>query len=169
MTDRSDRRRCGDFGGRTAKGDPCSRAAGWGTDASDGPCKHHQLRGPADFDDSDWWDRPEPPETLSVEAQRIWRTVVANWQVGPEALPILRGSLEQFDLYRLAMQTVKTEGMTVVNPESGNVKRHPAAYVANNAFNSFRLAMKQLGLEPLNLEEINVDTDPDIIPFAGLG
>lgn len=166
MTGPDNSRRCGDFGGRTARGDPCGKPAGWGTDACDGPCTYHQVESAPDFDDGDWWDRPDPPATLSVDAQRWWRTVVNNWQVGPESLSILRGALEQFDLYREAMETVRTEGLTVTNPESGNVKRHPATYVANNAFNSFRLAMKQLALEPLDLEDASGHPDADVIPFA---
>lgn len=108
-------------GGRTARGDPCGEPAGWGTNASDGACTYHQVQGRPDFDAEDWWDRPEPPETLSVEAHKTWRTVVSDWQVGPEGLPIPRGALESFDLYREAMEeTVRTEGLTVTNPEPGN-------------------------------------------------
>lgn len=39
---------CGDFGGRTEDGSPCSRVAGWGrSGASDGPCRTHVPVDPA--------------------------------------------------------------------------------------------------------------------------
>lgn len=38
-------RKCGEFGGQTRQGEPCGRAAGWGTDRpGDGPCQDHGER-----------------------------------------------------------------------------------------------------------------------------
>lgn len=37
---------CGDFGGQTKDGEPCSRPAGFGADAGEGPCYQHVQRQP---------------------------------------------------------------------------------------------------------------------------
>ncbi|WP_199268508.1 hypothetical protein [Halomarina oriensis] len=37
---------CGDHGGTNRKGDPCGRAAGWGTDFESGKCRQHRGTSP---------------------------------------------------------------------------------------------------------------------------
>lgn len=37
---------CGDHGGRNKQGDPCGRAAGWGTDYETGKCRNHRGTSP---------------------------------------------------------------------------------------------------------------------------
>lgn len=93
-------------------------------------------------------DPPPPPDSLSAESRAIWTPIVAEWLIGPEALPLLRAGLEQWDLYQRARAVVASEGPTVVHPETGNVRAHPAAKLATDALREFRMCFRQLGLEP---------------------
>ena len=37
---------CGDHGGRNSRGEPCGRAAGWGTPDETGKCRRHRGTSP---------------------------------------------------------------------------------------------------------------------------
>lgn len=139
---------CGDFGGETAKGQACTRRAGWGTDASEGLCKYHRPDPGGARGANGWEDIPEPPAHLSRECQQRWIEIHEGWKIGPEARELLRGALEQWDQYQQAREVLRREGPTVTNEDSGHVSKHPAAQVAKEAFSAFRLAMKDLGLQP---------------------
>lgn len=90
---------------------------------------------------------PEPPSHLSDEAGEMWAEIVRQWVIGPEALPLLRAGLEQWDSYQAARAVLAEEGPTVQTGKS-MVRTHPAAGVAKDALREFRLCFKQLGLEP---------------------
>jgi P27 family predicted phage terminase small subunit len=91
---------------------------------------------------------PAPPDHLTPRCRHIWQAIVADWVIGPEALPILRAALEQLDVYDLALAQLVRDGLTVVHPDSGTVRAHPAAKIAQDALSSFRQCFRQLGLEP---------------------
>lgn len=139
--------RCHEFGGETAKGNPCQRRAGWGRDASGGPCKYHAGAGRQRTENGD--QVPEPPTGLSEQAAATWRDVLADWVLSSEELLVLQGALESWDLYREARATLRESGPVSRNPESGNVKRNPAALVARDALRDYRDGIRQLGLEHL--------------------
>ncbi|MFD1515654.1 hypothetical protein [Halomarina rubra] len=46
MEDRNYADECGDHGGTNRDGDPCGRAAGWGTDFDSGKCRQHRGTSP---------------------------------------------------------------------------------------------------------------------------
>lgn len=138
--------KCSQFGGETAKGEPCQRRAGWGRDTSTGPCKyHHQRRPRRDADEDEDAPAPEPPAVLSADAQRVWRAMLERWVLGEEELLTLRGGLESWDLYQQARATLRQDG-PVVETDGGAPKRHPAALVARDAFRDYQAAMRELGL-----------------------
>ena len=78
----------------------------------------------------------------------MWRATLEGWEIGPDGLPLLRAALEMWDLYSKARKVVKREGPTIVNPESGVIRMHPAAAVACRALSEFRQCWRQLGLDP---------------------
>jgi len=138
--------KCGEYGGETAKGRPCQRKAGWGTDASSGRCMyHHEARPRRSADGGAAPPPPEPPADLSPEAADVWRAVVAAWILGPEELLVLRGALESWDLYQDARATLRAEGTTIPSG-GGGMKRHPAALVGRDAFRDYRSALGELGV-----------------------
>lgn len=146
-------RTCGDHGGTSKDGTPCGRPAGWGTAYEGGPCVNHRadLNGPrAPLNGS---DGQQPPPGLSAEAEALWRQVLDTWHVGPDGLRLLQAACYQWDLYRDASKVLREEGPTVRNPDSGAVHKHPAASVAKDALLGFRMALKDMGLEPINWEK----------------
>lgn len=140
--------RCGDFGGETAKGNPCSRRAGWGTDASTGRCRYHV--GPIRQRAGEDAEIPPPPGHLSDEAKQAWTAILAEYVLGPEELLNLSGTLESWDLYRSARVTVQRDG-AVVEAASGALKRHPAVLVCRDALRDYRAGIRELGVST-NLE-----------------
>lgn len=138
---------CGDFGGRTSRGEPCAKPAGWGADADTGPCTYHRPESPTRFRDV-----PDAPAHLTVEAQQLWNRIMAVWPIGPDRELLLRGALEAWTRYREAVETLRREGDVVENPDSGNLRKHPAAAIANSAYREFRLSLKQLALQPQDPE-----------------
>lgn len=134
--------RCHEFGGETAKGNPCQRKAGWGRDASSGPCKHHAA-GRKRVEDGE--DVPDPPPGLSDQSRETWRDVLSAWVLSSEERLTLQGSLESWDLYRTARARVQREG-AVVETDGGGVKRNPAALVARDSLRDYRAGIRELGL-----------------------
>lgn len=135
--------KCSDFGGETKRGNPCQRRAGWGRDASSGPCKYHASSRRERAENGD--EVPEPPPGLSEQAQETWRAVMEGWVLSSEELLTLQGAFEDWDLYRSARATVQEEG-PVVETGGGGKKRHPAALVARDALRDYRAAIRDLGL-----------------------
>lgn len=144
---------CGSYGGLSEAGKPCGRPAGWGTSRSEGPCSDHVdavegAKSPA----NGGHEAPKPPPHLSPEAKSIWRDIAATWYLAPDARELLRAGLEAWDAYQQARQVLREEGPTVVNPDSGNTRRHPAHSVAKDNLKAFRMCLKDCGLEPLSWE-----------------
>lgn len=140
--------KCGDFGGETARGNPCSRRAGWGTDARTGRCKYHQA--PRRQRAEDETAIPTPPAHLSGQARECWRAILVEYVLGPEELMALEGTLEAWDLYREARTTLREEGHVVATGSDG-MKRHPAVLVARDALRDYRAGIRELGVST-NLE-----------------
>lgn len=140
---------CGQAGGRTAVGSPCRRPAGWGRDADGGRCVDHQD-GPTGrvVGEIEGDEPPPPPDHLSDAAVARWRELVAAWVFGPDELLLLEEGLAAWDRVRAARATLREEGFVVVNPDSGNQKRHPAARELDQSLTQLRQCIKALDLEP---------------------
>ncbi len=95
---------------------------------------------------------PRPPSGLSREARQLWRRVVETWVMDPAGEALLRGACEAWDRYQAARQELAAAGQLTVTLASGAVRAHPAAKLADDAFHSFRMTIKQLGLE---LEDVH--------------
>lgn len=70
---------------------------------------------------------PEPPESLSEYASKVWRRVVfrhAN-RISAGRLEALRLAFELLDDYRNLREVIKAEGYTVDSKRSGLQHRHP--------------------------------------------
>lgn len=135
---------CGDYGGENARGKPCERAGGWGTDMLTGRCTYHVERSPRRHAGSD--GSADPPAGLSDQAAAVWGGVLSEWVLGPEELLVLQGALESWDAYTVARAQVRREG-PVTTSKSGVAKRHPAFLVARDSFRDFRESFRQLGLD----------------------
>ena len=91
---------------------------------------------------------PKAPRHLSADSRRLWDSITTEWVLSGDALPILRATLEQRDLYDRMRRQVWKEGATIVNPKSGLVKPHPAVRIMHDSLTQFRLGFRALGLEP---------------------
>lgn len=60
---------CGDHGGEKANGEPCQRAAGWGTDQDTGKCKNHRPEADEKMNDT----KKEFLEEFTSEVQSLKR------------------------------------------------------------------------------------------------
>ena len=89
---------------------------------------------------------PNPPKTLSREARRWWRRIVAEWHVEAEGLLLLQAALECWDRYVEARDLLAADGPVVTNPDSGVQRVHPASHVARDSLREFRQLWRQLGL-----------------------
>src|SRR5215813_420981 len=90
---------------------------------------------------------PKPPETLSDEAKRWWRSIVEEFQVDDSAgVLLLQSALESFDDMRRAQAILAKEGMTIVD-RWGQQKQHPATLVLRDSRNLMLRCLKQLNLD----------------------
>lgn len=143
---------CGENGGRTARGRPCHRVAGWGRDTEEGRCADHEasegrvvghLAGDAP---------PEPPSHLSDAASERWRALNREWAFTPTEAILLEEALAAWDRVRACRATLAREGYVVTNPDSGNPKRNPAATELDQSLSQVRHLFRQLNLSPPETE-----------------
>lgn len=140
---------CGAAGGRTAAGDPCGRPAGWGRDSDSGPCTDHNTGRPGRVvGEIEGDDPPPPPEHLSEAAADRWRVLNREWVFSPGELLLLEEGLAAWDRVRDCREELREEGYVAVNPDSGNMKRHPLAQELDASLTQMRVSLKQLDLEP---------------------
>jgi phage terminase small subunit len=93
-------------------------------------------------------DPPRAPRHLSATSRRTWDVVVRTWNLDIDGLLLLQGGLENLDLYAMLRRQVAIEGVVMVNPKTGMARQHPAARAMTDAYASYRMSFKQLGLEP---------------------
>ena len=96
--------------------------------------------------------RSKPPKTLSREAARWWRKLIAEYEIEDEAgYLILMTALEAFDRMRQA-QTVLDDETLIVKDRFGQAKAHPLCTVERDSRAQMLAALKALNLdvEPLN-------------------
>ena len=122
-------------------------------------------------------EAPEPPEWLSPDALAEWNRVVP----GLEELDLLKSAdgavlaayCETWADYVAAVRQVRAEGLTLVNPDSGRVHKHPAVGVAETARAHLRVLAAEFGLTPSSEQRLGStgvrvvpDADDDDNPFA---
>lgn len=138
---------CGGHGGQGEDGRPCGRPAGWGTDG-DGRCRdHRQARAGRVAGRIEGEDLPDPPDHLSDAAADRWMALVRLWVFSPSELLLLEEGLGAWDRVREARTTLRREGYTLTNPDSGHTSRHPASRELDQSLTQLRQCLKQLDLE----------------------
>lgn len=120
-------------------------------------------------------EAPDPPDWLSPEAHAEWNRVVP----GLERLDILKAEdramltiyCETWSQYVAAVHTVRAEGTTLTNPDSGRVHAHPAVSIATGTAAQMLRYAAEFGLTPSAEQRLSTiapdDGDPDDDPFAG--
>ncbi len=89
---------------------------------------------------------PEPPGHLSEHSQVLWRELVPRRVTGPARLAALTVALECLDRAEAARVVIETEGMIIVNPESGMGHVHPLIRVEKDSRGTFARVWRDLAL-----------------------
>ncbi len=83
-----------------------------------------------------------PPDHLSAEMKKFWRSILAEYELEPDAALILRTACEQFDRAQQARAEIERDGLVA----DGN-RRHAACDVEKTAVGLFLRSLRQLGLD----------------------
>ncbi len=88
---------------------------------------------------------PTPPKGLSAASREWFRHVVAEYDVQPHQVLLLRAACEAFDEYTRARALVAKEGQIVEGRYGPRV--HPAVAIARDARIAFMRATRELALD----------------------
>lgn len=100
---------CGDHGGRTAKGKPCPRKEGWGTDQSEGRCKDHNEENDLrikDIKNTFLQELSDPHKSMAEAAMLAGVDYVTIWlwrKADPEFSKAVQNTLNEIDEKRLSL------------------------------------------------------------------
>lgn len=89
---------------------------------------------------------PPASRTWGKKARALWRQVCREWQLGPDALEVLRTACDSLDRYHRAQRVLQIEGLTF-SSSSGQLKKHPCCEIVKNERAGFLAAIRVLGLE----------------------
>ena len=80
------------------------------------------------------------------ETRDFWKRVTKVYDFQAEAIDILYGACENLELFYLATEEVRRDGVTFKAP-SGQIRVHPAAAVAKAAWAGYLSGVRALKLE----------------------
>lgn len=119
-------------------------------------------------------EAPEPPEWLDGEALAEWNRVAPDLETLDLLKPADRATLaaycETWARWVCAVKQYKAEGITVINPDSGRVGKHPAVAIAEAAATQLRAFANDFGLSPAAERNLAMSPKSDgneDDPFAG--
>ena len=96
-------------------------------------------------------NNPKAPGHLSTDSRRLWRELVAEYDIGDRAgVLLLTTAMEARDRMKAATKTIENEGQSVTD-RFGQVRAHPLLVVERDARAAMLSALKALNLdlEPL--------------------
>ncbi len=91
---------------------------------------------------------PRAPAHLSAASRRVWRAVVSEWEMTPDALLLLQAALEMWELYQRARRELaRASALTATSATTGVAHGHPVAKIAADSLREARQCFRQLGLQ----------------------
>ena len=87
-----------------------------------------------------------PPKHLSSASRKLWRSVLADYELERWHEAVLQTALEALDRMRQAQAQLAEDGLTTVD-RYGGVKAHPLFVVERDSRAAFLRAMRELGLD----------------------
>ena len=87
-----------------------------------------------------------PPQHLSTKSKRLWRSVLADYELEKRHEAILGTAREALDRMRQAQAQLAEDGLTTVD-RYGGVQAQPAVAIERDSRNAFLRAMRELGLD----------------------
>ena len=100
----------------------------------------------------------KPPSHLSREAKALWRQILAEWELEPHQIAILRAALEALDRSQEARATIKKLGTTFTDRFGQPHARPEVKIELENRTAFYR------GLRELNLTDPGPESRPPEIP-----
>jgi P27 family predicted phage terminase small subunit len=93
---------------------------------------------------------PTPPAHLTRAAKKLWRQVLADYELDPHHLEMLAAALQAWDRMNEAREILAAEGVTY-RDRFGAPRKHPAVSIEENARTAFLRSLRELDLdgEPL--------------------
>ena len=88
----------------------------------------------------------EPPEHLSADSKKWWRSIVTDFYLEAHHVRLLQGCCESWDRAETARRRVAKEGV-FVEDRFGKPKAHPGVDVERKARDQFRFLLRELGLD----------------------
>ena len=91
-------------------------------------------------------DFPRPPKGLSARGRRLWRAVVAEYELSSAELEVLGSALALLDRAESAATIVRAEGL-ITKDRYGSPKPHPAVDVECRCRATASRLIQQLGVK----------------------
>lgn len=90
--------------------------------------------------------KPRPPATLEKHGKAFWNRIAAEYELLPQDSPRLEGACIALDRAHAARELLAKEGPIVLD-RFKQQKPHPAAQIEATAWTTFRLLVRELGLD----------------------
>jgi P27 family predicted phage terminase small subunit len=84
---------------------------------------------------------PRAPQHLSDEMKDLWKAILRDLDLEPDALVTFRAACEQWDRAQQARELINRDGLML------NGKAHPALTAEKNAYQNYLRCMRALGLD----------------------
>jgi hypothetical protein len=79
------------------------------------------------------------------EARQFFRHITERYEIDEKHHAVFYGTVENLNGFYLAKEIVETEGM-IFKTSTGQIRKNPACAVQKDAWSSFLLGLKALGL-----------------------
>ena len=96
--------------------------------------------------------KPRPPAGLAPAGRRFWSAVVAEYEMGPAQLEILRVTCECRDRLEEARAVLAKDGAYLAT-KSGQLRPHPALAVERDSRVGFLRGQRELGVTAVDPDE----------------
>jgi hypothetical protein len=104
---------------------------------------------------------PRPPEYLSPSMRRLWRRILADFEIAHHEVPLLAAALSFLDQAEAARRTLELEGLVVPGLHSPRV--HPCCSIHRSSALAAARLLRQLGLQDVETEALG---RPKVVPYA---
>ncbi len=88
----------------------------------------------------------KPPDDLTPESRKLWRSITSSYAIDPAASMILTATLQARDRLEAARKTIATEGQ-IQTDRFGQRKPHPAVGIARDEASTMMRGFRLLGMD----------------------
>mgnify|MGYP006298553257 CR=1 FL=1 len=170
-------KKCGEFGGESAKGQPCQREAGWGRGetVTEGRCRHHYQEdeddGAHDLDVIDMQEVGDRfsfpvPSSLPEQAKEIWMDLAKRLEEREVLNDLHKDAfLHLVIAHHMAIKTSSTllqEGIIDEDQaHGGRPRKHPAWQQWRESVRIFKDLAERFGLTPKDQKALGIGEESE--------